>query len=148
MRITFAIVALLLICSQAFRIKQDAQADLTASASDAQAGMGAATQGLQDLTTGLNDAASAFLSQFQNLLTTFGGAMGGGAAPASRLQQATFNDAVQDGQQVLVDVTTSVEDYLNSLNEVGESVVDTADTALENLGEDFGPQTAAPAARR
>ena len=148
MKIIFALLALFLFSSQAFRMRQDAQADLTESATDAQAGMAAGTQALNDLGTGVQDAFAAFSNQFNNLLNTFGGSMMGGAAAGSRLQQATFNDAVVDGQQVLADTTTAIEDYLNSINAAGESVVDTADTALENLGNDFGPQGGAAAARR
>ena len=146
MKVIF-VLALLVASAFSFRIRQDAQADLTAATTDFQSGLGSAQQAVTDSLTAGQDALAAGTQQFQSLMGSLTSAATGG-----RLQQAASPVAtvLADGQTVAGDLASSTQDFATSGEEVVEAGFDTFNQALDSLSglATGGAAAAAPAARR
>lgn len=153
MRLLLVVLAIFLISTQAFKIRQDAAAETQTALDSANSVVGDNVQTAQDLVGLVTDFITSLSTQFGQIVSSMTGSGAAGAAAAARLQQSNgMNTLVSDFQTILGDLTSGTDDALATIQATADAAVDGTEQAVNQASSTLtnvvsGAGAAAPAAR-
>ena len=139
MKVTAIILALLMVSSFAFKIRQNNS--FNAAASDATAGVAALGSAVTDSAALIGDtvtAGTAFMNQAMGQLTQGMGAMMGMAGGARVQQNAGFGRAIADAQAAWSDVANAVNEGIQSMTDAVDGATQLTNQGIETLADAGG----------